>query len=93
MGHMKPFWLKVAKSDNSETTVVNGSAVLHSIVISDAGTTETLTIKDGATTLVDAVPVPAAGTVMLFDIGIETSLKVTLAGSVAAKILITYDDS
>lgn len=93
MVHTRPFWKKVAKVANGETVVVNGPAVLHSILIVDAGTTETLTVVDGSTTLVDAVPVPTAGITMFFDIGIDTSLKITLAGSAAAKILIVYDDA
>ena len=91
--HMREYWLCYAKSDNDEDTIVDGSAVLHSILFLDQGTDETITIKDGTTTLVNALSLPSNGTSWYLDIGMETSLKITLAGTAAGKILIMYDDN
>lgn len=82
---------KAVKSDNSETTVVNGPCWLDGIVINSNGTTNLLEIKDDTTVLITgtlaASPLPH-----FCHIGcnIETSLKIELSGGAAGNILVIY---
>lgn len=57
------------------TTIKTGTGVLHRVIVNTPGTTNTITILDGATT----VAVLAAGTVAgsyAYNIGVGTSLIV-----------------
>ena len=75
---------------NATTTIHTGKCVIHGIFVNDIGTTETISLLDDTTTYIDAVSVPAAGTLWLLDASIKTSLKIITAGSAAADVLILW---
>lgn len=81
----------VVKNDLTETTVHNGKCYLERIVINTIGTSCTLSIKDNAAVKITGV---LANTELphFAEVGlnIETSLKVEMAGSAAANVLLIY---
>lgn len=56
------------------TAIKTGQGVLHTVVVNTPGTTNTVTINDGAAVI--ATYTAAAGT-QIYDIGFATSLSIT----------------
>ena len=81
----------VVKNDLTETTVHNGKCYLERIVINTIGTACVLSIKDNAAVKITGT---LANTELphFAEVGlnIETSLKVEMAGSAAANVLLIY---
>lgn len=75
---------------NTTTTVHTGRCVIHGIFVNSIGTTETISLLDDTTTYIDAVAVPAVGTLWILDAVITTSLKIITAGTAACDVLILW---
>jgi hypothetical protein len=62
--------------------------ILHSVTINNPGTTETITVNDGATAI--AVIVPTVTTTLLYDVTFTNGLNIVTAGTTPGDYTICY---
>jgi len=82
---------KTRKTSTGDTTIKSNPGTLQKIIISANGTTNTLTVKDGATTLISVVLTASVlPHVIFFGIDMATSIVVGMSAA-DGDILVIYD--
>lgn len=79
-----------ANTVQTNTTVKNGSGILHTLTINNIGATGvTITLQDGSNTLA-VVTAPTVVTTLDYDLGFATSLVVSSTGTTPPDFTIAY---